>query len=236
MLARMWRPPSRHIAHCLYTEKRLAQPVRENDYRAAFCAVAVAIAIVYWDVLRSLGLAWYTDDNYSHGFFIAPLAAYFAWERRAEFTAKPIKPSAFGLVVVAGSLVLLVGGILGAELFISRVSFLGVLTGTILFLYGWQRLRVLAFPAGVHAADDSDSGDHLQPDRVSAAVAGIERRANTRSARSTFLFFARATSSSSRTPNSKSPRRAAAFDHWCRCLRWDSCLAISSTSAPGFAW
>ena len=66
--------------------------------------MAVAIAVVYWDVLRSLGLAWYTDDNYSHGFFIAPLAAYFAWERRAEFTAKPIKPSAFGLVVVAGSL------------------------------------------------------------------------------------------------------------------------------------
>jgi exosortase len=74
------------------------------------------------------------------------LAAYFAWERRAEFTARPIKPSAFGIVVVAASLALLVGGILGAELFISRVSFLGVLTGTILFLYGWQRLRVLMFP------------------------------------------------------------------------------------------
>jgi exosortase len=130
----------------LYTENRLAQPVREKEYLAAFCAVAVGIAIVYWDVLRSLGLAWYTDDNYSHGFFIAPLAAYFAWERRAEFTSKPIKPAAFGLIVVAGSLVLLVGGILGAELFVSRVSFLGVLTGTILFLYGWQRLRVLAFP------------------------------------------------------------------------------------------
>lgn len=143
--ARMWRPPGRH-EHMSYTEKRLAQPASDKENLAAFCAVAVAIGVVYWDVLRSLGLAWYTDDNYSHGFFIAPLAAYFAWERRAEFTAKPIKPSAFGLIVVAGSLVLLVGGILGAELFISRVSFLGVLTGTILFLYGWQRLRVLAFP------------------------------------------------------------------------------------------
>lgn len=142
----MWRPPSRHLAHYLYTKKRLALPVREKEYLAAFCAVAVAIAIVYWDVLKSLGLAWYTDDNYSHGFFIAPLAAFFAWERRGEFAAKPIKPSAFGLIVVALSLVLLVGGILGAELFISRVSFLGVLTGTILFLYGWQRLRVLIFP------------------------------------------------------------------------------------------
>jgi len=41
----------------------LAQPVAEKEYRAAFCAVAIAIAIVYWEVLNSLGLAWYTDDN-----------------------------------------------------------------------------------------------------------------------------------------------------------------------------
>lgn len=106
----------------------------------------VVIGVVYWEVLSSLAYAWYTDDNYSHGFFIAPLAAYFAWERRGQFAAKPIKPALFGLLVVAGSLVALVGGILGAELFLSRVSFLGVLTGTLLFLYGWQRVRVLFFP------------------------------------------------------------------------------------------
>ena len=104
------------------------------------------MVLVYWNVLYGLVGAWYTDDNYSHGFFIAPLAGYFAWERRADFAKTPIKPAAFGLVVVAGSLVLLVGGILGSELFIARVSFLCVLTGTILFLYGWRRLRVLAFP------------------------------------------------------------------------------------------
>ena len=106
----------------------------------------VALVFVYWDVLRELVYAWYTDDNYSHGFFIAPLAAYFAWERRATFAAKPIKPAVFGLVVVAGSLFLLVAGTLGAELFLTRVSVIGVLTGTILFIFGWQRLSVLTFP------------------------------------------------------------------------------------------
>ena len=73
----------------------MAEPVREKDYLAAFAAVAVAIAIAYWGVLYELVRAWYTDDNYSHGFFIAPLAAYFAWERRADFTKTPIKPAAF---------------------------------------------------------------------------------------------------------------------------------------------
>jgi exosortase len=146
---RMWRrtAPTRTPRDSrLYLKGLSLLTANEKLHLTAFSVVMIAIAAVYWQVLAALGYAWYTDDNYSHGFFIAPLAAYFAWERRAEFTAKPIKPSAFGIVVVAASLVLLVGGILGAELFLSRVSFLGVLTGTILFLYGWQRLRVLMFP------------------------------------------------------------------------------------------
>ena len=188
--------------------------------------MAVAIAIVLWDVLRSLGLAWYTDDNYSHGFFIAPLAAYFAWERRAEFTAKPIKPSAFGLIVVAGSLRLLVGGILGSELFISRVSVLGVLTGTILFLYGWQRLRVLAFPLAfmllmipIPAIIFNQIAFPLQ---LLASNVGEYRsvRRHSDSSRGQCPH-------SRERPSSKWPRHAVAFDPWYRCLPWGSFLAIS---------
>ena len=112
----------------------------------AFGLFVAALLITYWGVLSGLVNDWYTDDNYSHGFFIIPLAAFFAWERRAKFTAAPIAPSWFGLIIVALSLMMLVGGLLGAELFLSRVSVIGVLTGAILFLYGWQRLRVVAFP------------------------------------------------------------------------------------------
>ena len=112
----------------------------------AFGLFVAALAITYWGVLAGLVSAWYTDDNYSHGFFIVPLAAYFAWERRAAFTAAPIAPSWLGLIVVAFSLLLLVAGLMGAELFLSRVSIIGAFTGAILFLFGWQRLRVLLFP------------------------------------------------------------------------------------------
>ena len=42
---------------------------------------------------------------------------------RIASRATPVRPSAVGLlIVVAGSLMLLVAGILGAELFLSRVS------------------------------------------------------------------------------------------------------------------
>jgi exosortase len=105
-----------------------------------------ALVLVYWSVIASLISAWSTDDNYSHGFFIVPLALYFAWERRNVVAATPHRPSLFGLVVVAGSLFLLVAGMLGAELFLTRISLLGTIAGAVLFLFGWPMLRVLMFP------------------------------------------------------------------------------------------
>jgi exosortase len=101
---------------------------------------------LYWQVLAKLVGAWVTDDNYSHGFFIVPLAAYFAWERRRRFLDAPSHPSALGLLLVIGSILLLAAGVIGAEMFITRISILGTIVGIVLFLFGWNRLRVLVFP------------------------------------------------------------------------------------------
>src|SRR5262245_25030350 len=108
--------------------------------------VAAAGAVLYARVLRGLVTDWSNDGNSSHGFLVVPLAGYFAWERRARLAQAPRRPSIVGLVVVLGSLATLVVGILGAEFFLSRVSILGVIAGTVLFLFGLQHLRILAFP------------------------------------------------------------------------------------------
>ena len=119
---------------------------RTADKLAAVGLVLGALLVVYWTVIRGLVSAWSTDDNYSHGFFIVPLALYFAWERRRAIAAAPVRPSLLGLVIVAASLFLLVAGLLGAELFLSRVSIIGTLAGAILFLFGWPMLRIVFFP------------------------------------------------------------------------------------------
>jgi exosortase len=106
------------------------------------------VAIAYSDVLADLVRAWSTDDNYSHGFLIPPIAAYLAWERRHRFWAAPLRPSAAGLVVILASLLVFAVGSLGVELFLTRVSLLGVLIGVVLFFSGWARLGVMAFPLG----------------------------------------------------------------------------------------
>jgi exosortase len=108
--------------------------------------VAGGLALVYWHVAVKLVSDWYNDDNYSHGFLIVPLALYFVWERREKLRSIPLAPSGLGLLVVLGSVLVLIAGILGSELFLTRISILGTLVGVVLFLCGWGYLRALAFP------------------------------------------------------------------------------------------
>jgi exosortase len=108
--------------------------------------VAVAFALLYGQVMVTLAMDWYTDDNYSHGFLIVPLALYFAVERRGRLATMPLAPSASGLVVVLGSISVLMAGILGSELFLTRISIIGTVAGVLLFVCGWPHLRALAFP------------------------------------------------------------------------------------------
>jgi exosortase len=113
---------------------------------AAVAAVAVAIVALYWGTLSSLVRHWASDDDFSHGFFVVPLAAYFLWERRDAFRRAPVQPSIWGALILVGSLLVFVAGRFGAELFLTRVSLIGVVAGTLLFLCGWRYLRIAAFP------------------------------------------------------------------------------------------
>jgi exosortase len=112
----------------------------------AAAVVAAAVGWLYSGVLPGLVRQWANDDDYSHGFFVVPLAAFFAWERRDALVRASRQPSAAGLVLLAASLLCFVAGQFGSELFLTRVSLVGVLAGLVLFLLGWQHLGILAFP------------------------------------------------------------------------------------------
>lgn len=112
----------------------------------ALATLGASFLVLYLPVLLRLAEDWNTDDNYSHGFFIIPLAAYFVWDRRTRLAAIPAVPSASGLIIVFGGLGLLLAGLLGAELFLTRVSLIVVASGAVVFLLSWAALRTLAFP------------------------------------------------------------------------------------------
>ena len=113
---------------------------------AAVALVAAASLVVYLPIISSLVRQWASDENYSHGFLIVPFAVFFGWQQRRALLREPMRPSAWGAVLVAFSLLLLAAGVLGAELFLSRVSLIGIVAGSIVFLWGWRHLRRLAFP------------------------------------------------------------------------------------------
>ena len=111
-------------------------------------AVVAAMLFAYRDVGAALAGQWAADENYSHGFLILPLAAYFAWKRRHSIAQLPLEPSMWGAAVVVAGLSLLIAGVAAAELFVARASFVCVIAGSVLFLLGPRHLRALAFPIG----------------------------------------------------------------------------------------
>jgi exosortase len=113
---------------------------------AGILFVVVAIALVYGRVFVRLAGDWIIDGNYSHGFLIVPIAAYFVWERRAKLAATPAQPSWLGLGLLFFGFAVLLAGLWGSELFLSRFSIIPMLAGIVLFIWGWGHLRILAFP------------------------------------------------------------------------------------------
>jgi exosortase len=110
-------------------------------------ALVLGLAVLYRDLVWELIRAWGTDNRYSHGYLIPPIAGYLVWQRRHGFSAAPLHPNGFGLVIIAASVVLMVG--MGAESFLARMSLVGALAGVVLFCFGWSRLRLLIFPLAV---------------------------------------------------------------------------------------
>jgi exosortase len=91
-------------------------------------------------------LHWGQVQDYSHGYLIPLLSAYFIWERRKRLARTPIEPSWWGLVPLAlGALALAIGR-LGVEQMSMRVAFVLTLIGLQVMLLGIPMTRVLAFP------------------------------------------------------------------------------------------
>jgi exosortase len=111
----------------------------------AAALIGASTLAVYFPVLASLGRQWASDENYSHGFIVVPFALLFAWRARRSLAAAEPKPHIFGLVLVVLSILGFLAGQFGAELFLARLSLLGLIAGAILFLWGPAHLRTLAF-------------------------------------------------------------------------------------------
>ena len=71
---------------------------KNNWWIAAAAAVlAAAFAWAYWPTLAGLVHAWNNVPDYSHGFFVVPVAVFIAWARREQFPGVSGRLAWFGL-------------------------------------------------------------------------------------------------------------------------------------------
>jgi exosortase len=106
------------------------------------------LAVVYATVVPGMVGDWNNDPNYSHGFLVPLISAYFLYEKWPELLKTPVRPSYWGLPAMLVSLSILVVGIAGTEYFTMRSSMVFLLASIILYLFGWKVLKVLALPIG----------------------------------------------------------------------------------------
>jgi len=112
----------------------------------AGAALAVLIGLLYKDIFTALVKQWWDDPDFSHGFVVPLICAYLVWQRKDIVERLPLRPSWWGFAVMLGSVGILLLGIFGAELFLSRSSFIFLLAGLVIFFAGWAQFRALIFP------------------------------------------------------------------------------------------
>jgi exosortase len=104
------------------------------------------LAWLYGSILARLFSQWMNDSNFSHGIFVPLFVLFVLWQDRKRLAQIEATPSwsGFGLIVIG--LIMLMLGVLGAELFFSRTSLLVLLAGLIVLFQGWGFFRAVLFP------------------------------------------------------------------------------------------
>jgi exosortase len=113
-------------------------------------AITAAWLALYYDTLRRLIDDWRVDENYSHGFLIPLISAFAIWSRRdLIFSTAPAPRLLAGGALTLVAVLMLFAGIAGAEMYIARISMVLSLAALVIYFFGTEWLRRLAFPIGL---------------------------------------------------------------------------------------
>ena len=138
--------PQNAIAKLSRSERSKIHELGANP-RLAIGSMLIVILLIalYYQVIWKLVTDWWQIPDFSHGFLVPPFAAYLVWVKRKTLGNIELKPTWSGIAVVAAGLTVLVLGVYGAELFLSRISLLIVLAGLTLSFGGRDILVELRY-------------------------------------------------------------------------------------------
>lgn len=136
------RPPS---GPRLVGASALREGVWKPKVLLPLALLLVFVIFLYAGVLAKLVNDWYELPDFSHGFLIPFFAGYLLWTKRRDYERLQVRSSWAGLPFVLLGLLLLLTGKFGADLFLSRVSFLLLGAGVVWMLFGRAVLKESKF-------------------------------------------------------------------------------------------
>jgi exosortase len=111
----------------------------------AAALLGLLVVLLYYRIGIKLARDWYDFPDYGHGMLIPFFVGFLLWERRETLRATPVKASWAGVPLVVLGLFVLLLGIFGADLFLSRISFVLLAAGLVWTLLGPAMLRKTQF-------------------------------------------------------------------------------------------
>ncbi len=108
--------------------------------------IAIILGVIYYPALAEFWFQWNKPETYySHGLLIPIASAFFLWIKRKELSEIKIKPSKWGMVLMALAVLMNLFGILVKLYFLSGYSLIIMLIGMVVFLFGVNMLKETLF-------------------------------------------------------------------------------------------
>jgi len=117
-----------------------------RNYRYELLLAIILVTGIYGTIISGMATDWYRDDNYSHGFLVPLIAAYFLRERWNDLKSARVSSSNIGLVVIICALLQLIIATFGNEYFTARTSMVVLIAGMVLYFFGTEVFRITRMP------------------------------------------------------------------------------------------
>ena len=121
--------------------------VKDRRPLIPYGVIGVLLILLFYPVLIWLVKSWLNNPYYTHGFLVVPLCALLAWRQWRYVRAEPRQGGTWiGLILTVASLAAVVWAMRWQDYVIAAFGLVALLTGMLLFLEGWARVRHWLFP------------------------------------------------------------------------------------------
>ena len=123
-----------------------ALPSKTVNTKFFWIAAGAGLCAVFAPALYHLYGAWFFDPYYSHGFVVPLVSLYLAWTFRQRLSKADRSTERHPVFPLVASLLLYAAAFIVDFRFIMYVAFVTALGGLILYVWGSDVLKLLAFP------------------------------------------------------------------------------------------